>query len=436
MEMKVKFISGETIKPLSPTPHHLRTHKLSLFDQLAPPVYIPIVFFYSATNEICPTKKSGLLKTSLSKTLTHFYPFAGRVKDCYTIDCNDDGATYFEAQVDSDMSVVLKEQGNDLLLKLLPCDPLEKLPEPSAQVLLAVQINHFACGGMAIGVCIRHVVADASAAASFVKTWAAIASCIDTELDDVVYDCTHLFPPQDLSGLLKTVAKNQNVLLAEVVTKRFLFYGSKIAALRNEIDNRLCLYPPTRVEAVSSLIWNALIAGDTETNEIAAPMHMAITSVNLRKRMNPPLPELCMGNIFHIAMANSAMAKTMSRKRLEEKIHESIWKINDKYVRQFYGSGAHLNVMKNMASELGKNSRAELLFNFTSWCRFPFYETDFGWGKPVWFGTALKLNKLAIFLDTKDGKGIEAWIGLTKEEMTKLEQDPGILAYASFNSSI
>ncbi|XP_017972579.1 PREDICTED: salutaridinol 7-O-acetyltransferase [Theobroma cacao] len=434
MEMKVHIISRETIKPSSPTPHHLRTHKLSLFDQLAPPLYIPILLFYSATSETNPSKKSDLLKDSLSKILTHFYPFAGRVKEGCTIDCNDDGAAYVEAQVDSDMFLVLKEPGIDLLLQLLPCEPLEKLPEPSAQVILAVQVNYFACGGMAICVCLRHVVSDASAAAGFVKSWAAVASGVDMVLDAVIYDCTSLFPPQDLSGLWKTIEKSQNALLAEVVTKRFIFYGSKIAALRNEIGNGLSLYRPTRVEALSSLIWNAIIACDTEEGEIV-PMHVATTAVNLRKRMNPPLPQLCMGNISHVTMANLFMARTKSRNSLAEKIHESILKMDDKFVRQFFGSGAHLNVMKNMAAELGKSSKARL-FNFSSWCRFPFYETDFGWGKPVWFATALRLNKLAIFLDTRDGKGIEAWIGLTKEEMTKLERDPGILAYASFNPSI
>ncbi|XVF49684.1 hypothetical protein PTKIN_Ptkin04bG0032800 [Pterospermum kingtungense] len=430
MELKVEFISRETIKPSSPTSHHLRTHKLSLLDQQAPPVYVPILLFYSPITDINPTKKSGLLKNSLSKTLTYFYPFAGRIKDCYTIDCNDEGATYIEAQIDSDMSVVLKERGIDLLLQLLPCDPLEKFPEPSAPVILAVQVNYFSCGGMAICVCIRHVVADASAAASFVKTWAEVASGIDIEADAVIYDCTHLFPPEKLSGLWKSFEMNLNALgPPEVVTKRFVFDGSKIASLRNEIGNiGLCLYRPTRVEAVSSLIWNALIAGDAENDEIV-PMHV-ITAVNLRKRMNPPLPQLCMGNIFVVSMANSG-AKTTSCHSLAEKVHESIWKINDEHVRQYCGSDAYLNVMKNAAAELGRGA-----FTFSSWCRFPYYDTDFGWGRPVWVGTALKLNKFAILLDTSDRIGIEAWIGLPKEEMMKLQQDPGILAYASFNPTI
>jgi hypothetical protein len=48
----------------------------------------------------------------------------------------------------------------------------------------------------------------------------------------------------------------------------------------------------------------------------------------------------------------------------------------------------------------------------------------------------LKLNRVAIFLDTKDGEGIEAWIGVSKEDTVKFEQDPGILTYASFSASI
>ena len=66
------------------------------------------------------------------------------------------------------MSIVLKEPEIDLLLPLLRSDSLERLPEPIAQVLIAIQVNFFACGGMAICVCVDHVVADGAAAATFV----------------------------------------------------------------------------------------------------------------------------------------------------------------------------------------------------------------------------------------------------------------------------
>ena len=46
-KMEVEIISSESIKPSSPTPKHLKTHKLSLLDQFIPSIYIPMVLFYT-----------------------------------------------------------------------------------------------------------------------------------------------------------------------------------------------------------------------------------------------------------------------------------------------------------------------------------------------------------------------------------------------------
>ncbi|XVE56644.1 hypothetical protein DITRI_Ditri04bG0027100 [Diplodiscus trichospermus] len=430
--MELEIISRETIKPWSSTPLQLRTHKLSLLDQfhLSHRLFVPIILFYSSSiNGESPRSRSFLLKDSLSKTLTHFYPFAGRVKDSFSIDCNDQGVIYIEAQVASDMSIVLEEPSIDLLQQLIPCNECEKLSESSAdgdQVMLAIQVNYFACGSMAICASVSHVVADASAAASFVKSWAAVA-CGADPIDGVVYDCASLFPPQDFSEYWKVVNKNQNLLLPQgnLVTKRFLFDGHNIAALRNEIGNIA-----SRFEALSALIWSAMIATTTENNE--QRFATASVSVDLRKRMNPPLPQQCIGNVVHMTISESAVTKKkMNLTSLAEKIHDSIKKLDDEHVRELHAGDGYINLARN-AVEGFKNN---LMFGFTSWCRFPFYETDFGWGKPVWFGTTVRFNRAAFFMDTRDGEGIEAWITLSQEEMAKLEQDPGILAYASFKPS-
>ncbi|GLT71025.1 hypothetical protein SLA2020_430700 [Shorea laevis] len=437
--IKVQIISTETIKPSPSTPPHLKTFNLSLFDRLAPPVYVPILLFYSPTDDLKNHRKrwSDHLKKSLSKTLAHFYPFAGQINkdDAFTIDCNDRGATYVEAQIQADMSdVVLNEPEIDMLQRLLPCDPLEKFADPSSRVILAVQVNYFACGGIVIGVCISHVIADASATASFVKSWAATASGVnDIDVNGVIYDCTSLFPPQDSTELQQLMENIMKVRQASCVMKRFLFDGSKIAALRNKIsmEQKECFYRPTRVEAVSALIWGASMAMEKTGN---IPMHVAVFPVNLRKIMNPVLPEFCIGNIYQVTMATSMMEKNAKHSSLAGKIHESIKKVKEECVRK---RGEYLNMMsrKSNTDEQKNGLEAMVSFAFSSWCRFPFYETDFGWGKPVWVATALRMDKLAILLDASDGQGIEAWIGLTEEEMTKLEQDPEILAYASFRPS-
>lgn len=45
IEVKVEVIHKETIKS-SPTPPHLQTTKLSVFDQLFPDIYVPLLLFY------------------------------------------------------------------------------------------------------------------------------------------------------------------------------------------------------------------------------------------------------------------------------------------------------------------------------------------------------------------------------------------------------
>ncbi|XP_044502043.1 stemmadenine O-acetyltransferase-like isoform X1 [Mangifera indica] len=424
--MEIRILSGEIIKPSSPTPNQLRTHKLCLLEQLVPPhVHFPFIFFYSAATKD-PSKTSIELKLSLSQTLTYYYPFAGRLKDGSFIDCDDSGVTFIEAQVAGNMSEVLKEPEMDLLEQLLPFKADEKL-----STLVVVQVSYFDCGGMAIGVCFSHFIADATAAANFVKNWAALASCRSIDIKDVIFDCTSIFPPQDVLGLTDSVCE-RCVSYVEIKTKRFVFDAAKIAALREEIGNVAGLDRPTRVEAVSTLILSAVIAAAArETNEFSSTILAASFPVNLRKRMNPPLPEECVGNICTTTTLMCPMNERIDHKSLAKMIHESIRMVDDQFVRNVYGGGEFLNFLKNAVEGLSKNR----IFWNSSWCKLPFYEADFGWGKPKWIATIVRDDKVAMLVDTSDGEGIEVWMGLPKEDMAKFEQDPGILAYSSVSPS-
>ena len=47
------------------------------------------------------------------------------------------------------------------------------------------------------------------------------------------------------------------------------------------------------------------------------------------------------------------------------------------------------------------------VFMFASWCRFRFYQVDFGWRKPVWMSRIHWAYDATFLLE--DGDGIEAW---------------------------
>ncbi|KAI8023176.1 (13S,14R)-1,13-dihydroxy-N-methylcanadine 13-O-acetyltransferase AT1 [Camellia lanceoleosa] len=99
MKVEVEIISKETIKPSSPTPHHLHTCQCSFLDQISPPVHMPILLFFETdADKLSNANMSDQLKTSLSETLTQFYPLAGRLLDNISINCNDEGISYLEAR--------------------------------------------------------------------------------------------------------------------------------------------------------------------------------------------------------------------------------------------------------------------------------------------------------------------------------------------------
>ncbi|PQQ10990.1 vinorine synthase-like [Prunus yedoensis var. nudiflora] len=72
------------------------------------------------------------------------------------------------------------------------------------------------------------------------------------------------------------------------------------------------------------------------------------------------------------------------------------------------------------------------LLSFSSYCRFPLYDNDFGWGRPTWVGSpALTYKNLVLFMDTKEGGGIEAYVSLEEEVMAKFECDSELLSYVA-----
>ncbi|KAJ6380582.1 hypothetical protein OIU77_029474 [Salix suchowensis] len=175
----------------------------------------------------------------------------------------------------------------------------------------------------------------------------------------------------------------------------------------------------------------------TRENEAGQQISAATIAVDLRRRLKPPVPEQSIGNIFQVAIANwlENESSALNYNSLAGKLDESIRKMNDEYIRKFHAGGGYFNFIKRSGKEAMKGSNM-MVFSFSSWCKFPFYEADFGWGKPIRLSPALQLNRVSIFLDTADGEGIEAWISLSKEDMVMFEQHPGIFTYASFSPSI
>ncbi|KAJ0035208.1 hypothetical protein Pint_24621 [Pistacia integerrima] len=393
MKIDVEVISRETIKPSTPIPEHLRRYQFSFLDQLSPTFFMSKIYFYHLDDKRSHSEISNSLKSSLSKVLDHYYPLTGCLENNY-VDCNNASVVFLEAQVGCQLSQIIEEP-------LLPSEFNKFLPYDHKQdgitnVVLAIQTNYFNCGSVAIG-----------------------------------FESATLFPPKDLDEITSTV----NVPPEEnIVLKRFVFSGSVLATLKEKYaDNGI---HPTRVEALSSFIWSRFTAS-TRTKMGLQRLCMLFHPVNLRKRMDQPLPDESFGNISGPAVTMISSEFTGEECHgLVKKFREAKGKLDKDYMKKLQnGVFEDFGLREGLNERLNKEDMVQ--FCFTSLCRFPLYETDFGWGRPIWVTVGgLACSNLAILFDTKGGDGIEAWVHLKEEYMAKFEADEELLSFvspASFN---
>ncbi|XP_022138192.1 BAHD acyltransferase BIA1-like [Momordica charantia] len=456
--MEVKILSRETIMPSSPTPPHLKTFELSLIDQLSPPLYIPLLFFYPIKNkhdlETHNQKKAiATLKNSLSKTLTNFFLLAGRITNTSIRCSNDEGAVFIEATVNCNISDILKEPNNEVLTKLLPCSiQCTKPTEEYAQIV--AQANIFNCGGIVISLCLLHKLMDGISFSCFLKSWASInKGSLDNSSQNLV--CSNyktfssLFPQTNLLSFHHQIHEGVDDICSSSkpnrCLQRFVFGAKAISDLKakaksTEVPN------PTSVEALTGFIWNCAMklkatsmGNDDDSQRPSTLSHV----VNLRKRMEPPLPEISIGNVLWGMVAHYCSSNYETQVELRDLVvllRQSFSKINNDFIKGLMGNDGNRAVLE-LLGEINKfPSKVPNYYFFTSWRNMDLNEVDFGWGKPIWIGIAGNSNVITkdfiLLLDTPSGDGIEAWMVLDQKKMKLLQQNPQFLEFASLNPSI
>uniref|UniRef100_A0A7N0UD55 Uncharacterized protein n=1 Tax=Kalanchoe fedtschenkoi TaxID=63787 RepID=A0A7N0UD55_KALFE len=446
--MEVQIVTEAWVRPSTPTPPHLQTFRISLLDQLIPNCeHVPAVFYYDHDEAGHPSvaQKLQLLKTSLSEILPRFYPLAGRIKTDLVIDCNDEGVRYREARVNCDLKQFMG--GSYDLSQIMHFHPLKHNCAREGTHVANVQVTEFQCGGLAIGVCICHVIADGVGFSVFMKAWAAAARGCVTVIQPN-FNSVSVFPAHD-TGLWEMSdptfaggARNGNF-----VTRKFTFDSASITELRELATGAGLSRRATRVEAISALLWKWFMIASRERkkqtdshvkrgNYLSAVTH----SVNLRARVDPSFtPEITqhtMGNLIWFATAVSTPATDMEEPDMSSlcaKIREAISEVDDKFIQELKGedkSRVKTVVRESLRSIRDVISEPESdLMVITSWCKFGLYEADFGWGKPRWIGYCIyemptHMSGAAALMDTRDGEGIEAWVTM----------DVGVLDMMSANS--
>ncbi|KAH7521762.1 vinorine synthase [Ziziphus jujuba] len=440
--LKVEIIHKETIKPSSSTPHQLRTHKLCLIDQFTPVMYVPLLLFYP-NNDLGDngvpddhSEKTQKLKKTLSETLTHFYPLAGRIRNSDSIECNDNGVEFVEAKINFPLTKILEKPDAQFLRQFLAVVP-ESKEEASRGPLLVVQATFFQCGATAIGISFLHKVMDIASLTIFIRSWSAIT----LGLDQIVvpeFSAASLLPPADFSNCLEPPVVE--MVQGKCRTRRLVFDASKISALQCKAASE-SVKNPTRVEAVSAFLWKSAMEASSSPSSSSKGNYpsrhsLFYQTVNIRPRTNPPLPENLVGNLLEIFPAKTDNRSGSDLKDLVAKLRKGMEEVKENYAKGIDVEEIK-KALEGFGSQLVENNYETDEYSFSSWCRFPFYEIDFGWGKPIWVSScSMGFKNFIVLMDSRDGDGIEAWLILEEKDMEFVERNQELLAFAALDPSV
>ncbi|KAK9671996.1 hypothetical protein RND81_12G068800 [Saponaria officinalis] len=444
-EITVKITSKQSIKPSSPTPPHLKQYKPSYLNQILP--LVPIfptcgLVFYTAPSEI-NTVNISRLKSSLSHTLTKFYPLAGKFS-LETVNCTDDGLPFIEAQANCTLSALLTSaQKLDSMSKLLP--PIESLGMGPTSIHelthLAIQITVFACGGVSIGWYDIHKLLDGISAATFFKYWAALSS--QNQKDEVIEPdfeaCISAFPPTSKSLELPVVnVYKEEVERSPTIAKNFVFKKSSFSKLK-AMSSSEKVPNPSSFQAIAAFLWEkaSTVSGSDSSPGSSSVLHITL---DIRPRVDPPLPNGSIGNLAVITVARAGPHARLPDRVTE--IDSAISKMKEE-MKSYKGEDGVEGVMTNWGEVI--NTLVEYkdrAYRLISWSRLGFSDLNFGFGKPVKMiptdGRMSPFHRNMIILNDYRGEdgggdddGIEAWLFLEEKEMECLENDPDFLAFAS-----
>ncbi|XVE66581.1 hypothetical protein DITRI_Ditri08aG0090200 [Diplodiscus trichospermus] len=433
--MEVIIQTRKFIKPSTPTPNHLRDLKLSCFDQIAPPTYCSFIFLFPAESCVKTSSRNERLEkleNSLSEVLTSFYPLAGRfVQDRNTIDCCDQGAEYLEAQVNASLNqFILGDLDAKLLNHLVPFpNELDFTP-----TVLAVQINKFDCGGLAIGASLSHKFADGYTMFTFINGWATCGRLGIDKVECLSYETGSLLPARS-TAMHKIPVPDDNS--ENLITRRFIFSAAAISALKAKIialggDSGLQDQKPSSVQLLIALIWKARIAV-AEAKQGSLRDSLQIFPYNFRGKTVIPIPENTGGNLFRnvtVRFTANDHGK-LELQHLVNLVGNEIRHAAESFAKAEQAEDLFLsatNSSKEIHEELIKGNTDVCLL--TSQSKFRYYEADFGWGKPAWVASVHKPVEMVLLMDTRADSGIEAWVTLEPSNMLQFEQDPDILAYS------
>eukprot|EP01018_Ginkgo_biloba_P022459 Gb_27184 [translate_table: standard] len=445
-DLKVVIERQLVIRPQEPTQR--QAFFLSNIDQKLA-FTVQLVHFFEAQPLLPFDAIIELLIQVLRRLLVPYDFIAGRLrfeseKGRLEIDCNGVGVPLVVASTELALNDLRDiTYPNPAFTQLMMLDGFQSNPRLEDAHLASFQVTRFKCGGFAVGTAGNHTLMDGVSVVHFARNLAALAqghelavipytdrTCLKARSPpQIKYDHVQLLDTNDpvLPGATAPnsyfMRRKPNILQTDSamlkpsekhVFRLFSVSGKTIQRLKEAAMGDGRLKRCSSFEVTVAHVWRARSIAMGLRKEDVSTVQFA---VDIRSRMEPPLPKEFAGNALVSAYAR-ASGKELEESSvcvLVEKLQEGLSRVTDEYVRsKIDWLELHDGIP---CTENG--------FYVSAWSKLGLEGMDFGWGiRSLYAGPVVngKVNFVIFLPHRKDEDGINVYIGLEAHRMTTFEQ--------------
>ncbi|KAI3455220.1 hypothetical protein Pfo_011883 [Paulownia fortunei] len=359
---------------------------------------------------------------------------AGRLKrdedGRIAIDCNAEGVLFVEAESDGVVDDFGEFAPTLELRGLIPA--VDYSQGISTYPLLVLQVTHFKCGGVSMGVGMQHHVADGFSGLHFINTWSDMARGLDITIPPFV-DRTLLRasdPPQPQfkhieyhpPPAMKTPDQHKTDAAAtETAVSIFKLTRDQLNTLKakSKEDGNTVTY--SSYEMLAGHVWRCACRARGLPQEQDTKLYIATDG---RSRLRPSLPQGYFGNVIFTATPVAVSGDLLSKPvwYAASKIHDALARMDNDYLRSALD---YLELQPDLKALVrGAHTFRCPNLGITSWVRLPIHDADFGWGRPIFMGPGgIAYEGLSFVLPspTNDGS-LSVAISLQIEHMKLFEK--------------
>ncbi|XP_031501471.1 tryptamine hydroxycinnamoyltransferase 2-like [Nymphaea colorata] len=394
--MEVKHQGSTLVMPEKRTSRKI---PLNIFDRKASELHICVLFVYDNPGT---SPNSGII-LGLSKALSYYPQLAGHLSGGHIVIDDNSGVPVFETTVARKL---------EDFLPLEPCPSLCDLhPPPAASnPMLMVQLNRFECGGLVIGICASHWMADGQSMSNFFLSWSQLVRSPEMELEHPpVHDqefflvprnppvCSYPHERIEFSDA-PLVGDNGDVNTMDnlIVNYSWEFISELKERASSATATRPAVLKPSTFACLLSHVWRKVsIARGLRDDEVTRLRLL----VNGRPRLG--IPSEYFGNLVLDAYPSTRVKELLKEgvgygARL---IKDAVARVDADYFQSFIDFG-ELNKNKELvASQDVEDNFVIPNLEVDSWLGFQFHEVDMGSGAPCAFMPSwIPMEGLVIFV--------------------------------------